>query len=92
MNLNHLVTDLCAQVGELDAIRREHFLDWLGKHHRCPQAPTLETLPFHLHAWLGALSPQGMQWELHLLSTEIAWWRSLSAARLCRLLEQERTR
>ena len=89
MSLPQIVTDLSAQVNDLEETRRERFLDWLNKHHRTNQPTTKETLPAFLNTWLGELNPEGLQWEVQLLQEEIAWWRNLSAARLWRLLEAE---
>jgi len=92
MTIPQIVADLCARVNDLEGTRKERFLDWLNKHHRTNQPPTLETLPIFLNTWLGSLSPQGLLWEVQLLQDEITWWRNLSAARLWRLLEAEATK
>ena len=92
MTFPQIVAELCARVNDLEGTRKERFLDWLNKHHRISQPPTGETLPFFMNAWLGSLSPQGLQWEVQLLQDELAWWRNLSAARLWRLLEAEATK
>ena len=89
MALAQIVTELCKQVNELEAVRKERFLSWLHKHHRTHQLPSMETLPGFLTAWLGSLSPQGLQWEVQLVLDEINWWRNLSAARLWHMLEAE---
>ena len=89
MTLAQIVAELCKQVNELEAVRKERFLSWLHKHHRTPQPPSMEILPGFLTAWLGDLHPHGLQWEVQLLQDEIAWWRNLSAARLWRILEEE---
>jgi hypothetical protein len=89
MTLQQIVAELCKQVNELEAVRKERFLNWLHKHHRTDQPPTTETLPVFLNVWLTSLSPQGLQWEVQLLQDEITWWRNLSAARLWRMLEAE---
>ena len=89
MSIPQIVADLCSQVNDLEETRKERFLDWVNKHHRTSQPPTEETLQVFLNAWLGSLSPQGLQWEVQLLQDEIAWWRNLSAARLWRMLEEE---
>jgi len=89
MTLPQIAADLCAQVNDLDEVRREGFLDWLGRHHRTSDPPTSETLQAYLNRWLGGLSPQGLQWEVQLLRDEIAWWRNLSEARLWHLLKVE---
>jgi hypothetical protein len=89
MSIPQIVTDLSAQMNALEETRRERFLDWLNKHHRTNQPTTKETLPVFLNTWLCSLSPQGLQWEVQLLQDEIAWWRTLSTARLWRMLETE---
>ena len=91
MTLTQIVAELCAQVNELETVRKERFLDWLHKHHRTPLPPSIETLPGFLTDWLGDLHPHGLQWEVQLLQDEIAWWRNLSVARLWRMLEKERS-
>lgn len=91
MTIPQIVTDLCARVNDLEGTRKERFLDWLNKHRRSAQPPTGETLSIFLNAWLGSLSPQGLQWEVQLLLDEITWWRNLSAARLWHMLEAERS-
>lgn len=91
MTLSQIVAELCTQVNALEATRKERFLDWLHKHHRTPQPPTMETLPALLTTWLGGLNLEGLQWEVRLLSDEIAWWRNLSVARLWSMLEEERS-
>lgn len=91
MILAQIVAELCNQVNELETTRKEKFLAWLDKHHRTEAPPTLETLPVFLNAWLGSLSPQGLRWEAQLLQDEIAWWRNLSAARLWKMMKEERS-
>lgn len=91
MTLTQIVAELCKQVNDLESVRKERFLNWLHKHHRTEQPPTIETLPIYLNTWLESLSPQGFQWEVQLLQDEIAWWRNLSVARLWRILEEERS-
>lgn len=92
MTIPQIVADLCARVNDLEGTRNERFLEWLNKHHRTSQPPTMETLPVFLHTWLGGLTPQGLQWEVQLLQDEITWWRNLSAARLWHMLEAEATK
>ena len=92
MTIPQIVADLCAQVNNLEEVRKERFLDWLNKHHRTSQPPTRETLSFFLNTWLGSLSPQGLQWEVQLLLDEITWWRNLSTVRLHHILEAEGSR
>ena len=89
MTLAQIVTELCKQVNELEAVRKERFLSWLHKHHRTALPPSIETLSGFLSSWLDDLTPQGLQWEMQLLQNEIAWWRNLPAARLWRMLEAE---
>ena len=89
MTIPQIVEVLCARVNDLEGTRKDGFLDWLNKHHRASQPPTRETLPIFLNAWLGSLSPQGLQWEVQLVLDEINWWRNLSAARLWHMLEAE---
>jgi len=89
MTIPQIVEVLCARVNNLEGTRKERFLDWLNKHHRTSQPPTVETLLIYLNTWLGSLSPQGLQWEVQLLLDEITWWRNLSAARLWHMLEAE---
>ena len=91
MTLPQIVAELCAQVNNLETARKERFLDWLNSHHRTHQPPTTETLPGFLTTWLGDLPPHGSQWEAQLLQDEITWWRNLSAVRLGRILEEERS-
>lgn len=91
MTLPQIVTELCMQVNELESVRKEQFLAWLHKHHHTEQPPALETLPIFLNTWLASLSPQGLQWEVQLLQDEIAWWRNLSAARLWKMMKEERS-
>lgn len=89
MTLAQIVAELCAQVNELESVRKERFLAWLNKHHRTEKSPTIETLPVFLNTWLASLPPQGLQWEAQLLQDEIAWWRNLSAARLWKMMKEE---
>lgn len=91
MTIPQIVADLCAQVNNLEEVRKERFLDWLNKHHRTEQPPSIQTLPVYLHTWFGGLNPEGLQWEVQLLLDEIIWWRDLSAARLWHMLEAERS-
>jgi len=91
MTLAQIVAELCTQVNELEAVRKERFLAWLHKHHRTEKPPAPETLPVFLTTWLGSLSPQGLRWEAQLLQDEIAWWRNLSAARLWKMMKEERS-
>jgi hypothetical protein len=92
MTLAQIVADLCAQINELEAIRKDRFLDWLNRHHHATQPPTPESLAAFLNTWLGGLCPQGLEWEVQLLQDEIVWWRNLSAARLWHMLEAERSK
>ena len=92
MSIPQIVADLCSQVNALEETRKERFLDWLNKHHRTSQPPTMETLSVFLHTWLGGLNSEGLQWEYKLLQDEIVWWRNLSATRLWHMLEQERSK
>ena len=89
MTLVQIVAELCAQVNDLESVRKERFLAWLHKHHRTEQPPTIETLPVFLNAWLSSLPAQGLQWEVKILQDEIAWWRNLSAARLWKMMKEE---
>jgi len=89
MTLAQIVAELCKQVNELEAVRKERFFSWLHKHHRTHQLPSMEILPGFLTAWLGDLHPHGLQWEVQLLQDEIAWWRNLSAARLWKMMKEE---
>jgi len=89
MTLAQIVTELCAQVTELEVVRKERFLTWLHKHHRTETPPTPEKLADFLNTWLESLSPKGLQWEVQLLQDEIVWWRNLSAARLWKMMKEE---
>lgn len=89
MTLSQIVAEIYAQANDLETVRRERFLAWLGRHHRTQPPFSMETLPDLLAVWLGNLPPQGLQWEARLLQDEIAWWRNLSDARLWNLSEEE---
>ena len=89
MSIPQIVEVLCARVNDLEGTRKDGFLDWLNEHHRTSQAPTGETLPVFLNAWLSSLPAQGLQWEVKILQDEIAWWRNLSAARLWKMMKEE---
>ncbi|HMM99986.1 MAG TPA: hypothetical protein PKC99_13325 [Anaerolineales bacterium] len=89
MTLVQIVAELCAQVSDLESVRKQRFLEWLHKHHRTEQPPTSETISGFLNTWLTSLPAQGLQWEVQLLQDEIAWWRNLSAARLWKMMKEE---
>ncbi len=83
-----MVADIVARLPLLDASRRRMFFLWLQAHHAgtCISEATLQDC---LTEWFDALPAQGLDWEYHLMLSEIEWWRDLDEQSLAEFMRSE---
>jgi hypothetical protein len=46
-------------------------------------------LPYRLIEWFSRLPAEGLDWEYHLILSEIAWWRDLDESTLAEFMVLE---
>ena len=87
-SIAEIVVEILARMPALDANRRQMLLRWLQAHHS-GGCITESNLSDHLNQWFGKLPAEGIDWEYHLILSEIAWWRDLDEPSLAQFMAME---
>lgn len=96
--IGQMVSDIVAQLHQLDDLRLRLFLHWLTAHSvevksaigtdLDPEKVALrsvdmrERLRSALRSRLKSLPAQGLLWEYRIITAEIGWWRDIDPQRL----------
>ena len=87
-SIAEMVAEIMARMPALDAHRRQMLFRWLQAHHSGAYI-TDANVSNHLHKWFGKLPAEGIDWEYHLILSEIAWWRDLDESSLAQFMAME---
>jgi hypothetical protein len=87
-SIAQMVAEILARMPALDVNRRQMLLCWLQAHHSSA-CITEANVSDDLNKWFGKLPAEGIDWEYHLILSEIAWWRDLDEDSLAQFMAME---